>query len=132
MLRRSARKSAWARQAGAIVLAVPFLCTVVSAQPAKPAAAATEERVAQFYLGDSHASIPRPEKELKGFAKVNLQPDESKQLSAMLAQRAFSFYDVGKRDWSAEPGEFSILVGSSSADITLQGKYLLNRGQETR
>jgi len=47
-----------------------FLCTVVSAQPAKPAAAATEERVAQFYLGDSHASIPRPEKELKGFAKV--------------------------------------------------------------
>jgi len=50
----------------------------------------------QFYLGDSHASIPRPEKELKGFAKVNLQPDESKQLSAMLDQRAFSFYDVGK------------------------------------
>jgi beta-glucosidase len=64
--------------------------------------------------------------------KVNLQPGESKQVSASLDRRAFSFYDVGKHDWSAEPGEFSILVGSSSADIKLQGKYLFNPGLETR
>jgi beta-glucosidase len=113
-------------------LALLFLCTVVSAQTAKTARAATEECGIQVYLGDSHASAPRPEKEWKGFANVNLQPGESKQLSATLDQRAFSFYDVGKRDWSAEPGECSILAGSSSANIKLQGKYLLNRGQETR
>jgi beta-glucosidase len=64
--------------------------------------------------------------------KVNLQPGESKQLSVTLDRRAFSFYDVGKHDWSAEPGEFSILVGSSSAVIKLQGKHLLNPGLETR
>jgi beta-glucosidase len=64
--------------------------------------------------------------------KVNLQPGESKQLSVTLDRRAFSFYDVGKHVWSAEPGEFSILVGSSSADIKLQGKHLLNPGLETR
>jgi hypothetical protein len=132
MVRRSARESAWARRVGAVVLALLFLCTIVSAQTARLVSADTQKRVAQVYLGDSHASIPQPTKELKDFAKVNLQPEESKQLSAMLDQQAFSFYDVGKRDWSGEPGEFSTLAESWSADIKLQGKYLLNRGQETR
>ena len=63
---------------------------------------------------------------------VNLLPGESTQASVALDQRAFSFYDVGKRDWSAESGEFSILAGSLLADLKLQGKFLLNRGQETR
>jgi len=88
--------------------------------------------VAQVYVGDSHASVPRPQKELKGFAKVNLRPGEAKQVKVALDRRAFSFYDVKKHDWRAEPGEFSILVGSSSAEIKLQGKYLLAPGQETR
>ena len=56
----------------------------------------------------------------------------STQVSLTLDPRAFSFYDVGKHSWSAEPGAFSILVGSSSADIKLQGKFLLNPGLETR
>jgi beta-glucosidase len=77
-------------------------------------------------------TVLRPEKEWKGFAKVALQPGGSTQLSAALDPRAFSFYDVSKHDWSVEPGESSILVGSSSADIKLQGKYLLDPGLETR
>ncbi len=56
----------------------------------------------------------------------------STQVSLTLDPRAFSFYDVSKHDWSAKPGAFSILVGSSSADIGLQGKYLHNPGLETR
>ncbi len=56
----------------------------------------------------------------------------SAQVSMTLDPRAFSFYDVRKHAWSAEPGEFSIFVGSLSADIKLQGKYLLNPGRETR
>jgi hypothetical protein len=131
MVRSAARKSAWARRAGTVALALLFLCSIVSARTPKAASADTEKRAAQVYLSDSHASVPRPEKELRGFAKVNLRPGESKQLRAALDQRAFSFYDVRKHDWSAEPGEFSILVGSSSADIKLQGKYLLNPGLET-
>lgn len=67
-----------------------------------------------------------------GFAKAGSLTDETRQMSLTLDQRAFSFYDVGKRDWSAEPGESSIVAGSSSADIKLQGKRFLNPGLETR
>src|SRR5262249_26048044 len=53
--------------------------------------------VAELYVGDSHASVPRPVKELKGFAKVNLKPGESRQITLSLDRRAFSFYDVKKK-----------------------------------
>jgi beta-glucosidase len=88
--------------------------------------------IAQVYVTDSHAPVPRPAKELKGFAKVSLLPGETKQLSVLLDRRSFSYYDVAKQDWQAAPGEFGILVGSSSAEIRLQGRYLLAPGQENR
>ena len=81
--------------------------------------------VAELYVGDSHAGVPRPPKELKGFAKVDLQPGETKHVTLTLNRRAFSFYDVKKGDWSAEPGEFAILVGSASDDIRLRGSFTL-------
>ncbi|HYM79123.1 MAG TPA: glycoside hydrolase family 3 C-terminal domain-containing protein [Candidatus Dormibacteraeota bacterium] len=81
--------------------------------------------VAELYVGDSHSSVPRPIKELKAFAKVNLKPGESRHITLTLNRRAFSFYDVQKKGWSAEPGDFSILVGGSSANIRLQGKFTL-------
>lgn len=83
--------------------------------------------VAEVYVGDSHASVPRPVKELKGFAKVSLKPGEGKRVSVKLDARSFSFFDAKKHDWNAEPGEFTILVGSSSAKIELQGKFTLKR-----
>jgi len=83
--------------------------------------------VAEVYVGDSHASVPRPVKELKGFAKVYLQPGETKQVTVSLDRRAFSFYDVEKAGWKAEPGKFSILVGSSSAKMELQGDFTLRQ-----
>ncbi len=82
--------------------------------------------VAELYVGDAHASVPRPAKELKGFAKVQLRPGETKQVVLALNRRAFSFFDVKKHDWSFEPGEFAILIGSSSADIKLQKSIRLN------
>jgi len=88
--------------------------------------------IAELYVGDSHASVPRPVKELKGFAKVNLRPGERKRVTLQLDRRAFSFFDVKKHAWSAEPGEFAVLVGSSSAKIELQGKYILSSAQEKR
>jgi beta-glucosidase len=88
--------------------------------------------IAELYVGDSHSSVPRPVKELKGFAKVDVRPGESKRVQLQLDRRAFSFYDVRKHAWSAEPGEFAILVGSSSAKIELQEKYVLSSAQETR
>ncbi len=81
--------------------------------------------VAEVYVGDAHASVPRPLKELKGFAKVDLKPGETRRVTLTLDRRAFSFYDVAKKDWSAEPGDFTILVGGSSDNIQLRGKFTL-------
>jgi beta-glucosidase len=88
--------------------------------------------IAEVYVGDSHAPLPRPAKELKGFAKISLRPGESKQITVLLDRRAFSYYDAGKHDWAIAPGEFGILVGSSSADIRLQGKNVLGPESENR
>jgi beta-glucosidase len=83
--------------------------------------------VAELYVGDPHSSIPRPVKELKGFAKVSLKPGESKHVSIHLDRRAFSFYDVGKKDWNAEPAAFDILIGGSSDKIQLRATFNLTR-----
>jgi len=81
--------------------------------------------VAELYVGDSHASMPRPVKELKGFAKIDLHPGETKHVILNLDRRAFSFYDIKRKDWNAEPGDFQILVGGSSDKIQLQGTFHL-------
>ncbi len=75
--------------------------------------------VAQIYVSDSQSSLPRPNKELKGFSKVFLQPGESKLIEIVLNKRAFSFWDVNTGHWKAEPGTFKIIVGSSSKDMRL-------------
>ena len=58
---------------------------------------------------------------------VNLKPGESRRVTRTLGRRAFSFYDVQKKDWNAEPGDFGILVGGSSDNIQLRGKFTLAR-----
>ncbi len=78
--------------------------------------------VAEVYVRDNHAKVERPDKELKGFAKLDLKPGETKRASVTLGPRAFSYYDVEKKQWTADPGDFGILVGSSSATIELSGK----------
>jgi beta-glucosidase len=81
--------------------------------------------VAQVYVGDPQGGVPRPGKELRGFGRVNLKPGEAKTVNVKLDRRAFSYYDERKHAWIAPAGEYGILVGSSSADIRLQGKYSL-------
>jgi beta-glucosidase len=78
--------------------------------------------VAQVYVSDTHAAVARPPKELKGFAKVNLRPGESRRVTVLLDRRAFSFYNTAARGWRVAPGDFDILVGRSSAQIELRGK----------
>lgn len=80
--------------------------------------------VVQLYLRDVHASVPRPLKELKGFRKVFLQPGESKEITINLTERDLAFWDVDADDWRVEPGEFQVMVGVSSADIRLSGKFI--------
>jgi beta-glucosidase len=78
--------------------------------------------VAEVYVGEERASVPRPVKELKGFSKVFLNPGQTKHVSVTLDRRAFAFYDEKKQDWTADAAQFDILVGSSSAQIELTGK----------
>jgi beta-glucosidase len=75
--------------------------------------------VAQVYVSEPHAKVPRPAKELKGFARINLKPGETKTATVTLDGRAFSYYDGDAKKWRADPGEFQILVGRSSQDIQL-------------
>lgn len=79
------------------------------------------KEIVQLYVRDVESSVIRPEKELKGFAKVELQPGEEKAVSFALDKRSFAFYDVALKDWRVETGEFELLAGSSSADIRLRG-----------
>jgi beta-glucosidase len=79
--------------------------------------------VAQLYLGNPTASVPRPLKELKGFARLVLRPGETRHVTLPLEARAMSFYDVQRRAWKQEPGRFTVFVGCSSADIDLNGEF---------
>jgi beta-glucosidase len=81
--------------------------------------------VAQIYVGETNPKVPRPAKELKGFVKVFLRPGETKRASVVLDGRSFSYYDVAGKRWRAEPGEFDVYVGRSSAQIELRGKLRL-------
>jgi beta-glucosidase len=73
--------------------------------------------VVQVYVGDTVASVQRPLRELKGFAKVHLQPGETQQVSCLLDERAFAFWSTRFQQWVVESGEFMIAVGSSSRDL---------------
>ncbi len=81
--------------------------------------------VVQLYIQDVESSVERPPKELRGFKKVMLSPQEKKTITFTLVNNDFAFYDETIHDWRTEPGEFNILVGSSSRDIHLQEKMLI-------
>lgn len=75
------------------------------------------KEIVQVYVHDQKSGLVRPPKELKGFAKVALQPGETKTVSIPLDFRAFAFYHPEYKQWITEDGAFDLLVGASSADI---------------
>ena len=77
--------------------------------------------VAQIYVHDKESSLKRPVKELKAFEKVFLNKGESKEISFTLEEDAFKYYDDTKNGWILEPGDFEIMVGNASDNITLSG-----------
>jgi len=81
--------------------------------------------VAQVYVGDVEASVPRPAKELKGYEKIFLKKGEQKRVEVTLTDEAFRFYDIFSHGFVTEPGDFNIFVGSSSEDIRLRGGVTL-------
>lgn len=75
--------------------------------------------VVQLYVQDVCSTVVRPDKELKGFCKVYLEPGEETQVTFSLDRRAFSYYNTEIRDWHIESGEFRILLGQSSRDLAV-------------
>jgi beta-glucosidase len=74
---------------------------------------------AELYVGESHPPVPRPQKELKGFARVNLAPGATKRVTITLNSRAFAWFDTTTHLWRVDPGEFTIAVGRSVDDTQL-------------
>ena len=81
--------------------------------------------VVQLYLHDVKASVERPAKELKAFEKVYLQPGESRDVTFTIDRQSLSFYDETRGQWTAEPGAFEALVGTSSVQVGSKVKFTL-------
>lgn len=81
--------------------------------------------VVQVYVRDVESSVARPEKELKGFAKVALDAGATAEVEVTLDDLAFSFWDPAQHTWRAEPGAFEILVGRSSRDVRARSTITL-------
>ena len=84
------------------------------------------QEVAQLYVRDVKATVARPEKELKGFAKLTLEPGETKIATFSLNMRALAYFDEQQNAWVAEAGEFEVLVGASSDDVRSRATFTLS------
>lgn len=83
----------------------------------------TGSEVVQLYIRDLVSSVTRPVKELKGFTKVTLAPGETKTIALEITPESLAFYDIDM-NYVVEPGDFQILVGSSSRDEDLRAVTL--------
>lgn len=81
--------------------------------------------VVQCYVADPECSVARPVKELRGYAKVFLNPGETKTVTIDLPAQAFAFYDVEKKDFTVEAGSFVVYVGNASDNCKLQAEVVL-------
>ncbi|MBN1180139.1 MAG: glycoside hydrolase family 3 C-terminal domain-containing protein [Anaerolineae bacterium] len=81
------------------------------------------QEVVQLYVRDVSPRLTRPEKELKAFAKLALEPGEAQTVAFELDADALAFYDPARQAWAVEPGAFEVLVGHSSRDIRLRARF---------
>ena len=77
------------------------------------------DEIVQMYIRDRVSSVTRPVKELKGYKRVFIKKGETKQVSFEISKDTLAFYDI-EMNYCVEPGEFSIMTGSSSADKDLK------------
>lgn len=73
--------------------------------------------IVQLYIKDNESCLIRPEKELKGFEKVYLEPGESRELIFTVEEEQLKYFDHRIGSWIVEPGEFILFIGSSSREI---------------
>lgn len=88
------------------------------------------KEIVQLYVRDLTDSCFRPDKELKGFEKISLNPGETKTVTMTLDKRSFAWYSTDLNDWYAASGEYEILVGASSRDIRVSSIIHMNSSQQ--
>jgi len=88
------------------------------------------KEVVQVYVHDHKSRLIRPPKELKGFAKIELQPGETKTLTLALDFRSFAYFHPSYKQWITEDGEFDILIGASVNDIRCTQTVTLQSTQD--
>jgi beta-glucosidase len=98
-------------------LAVEVSCRIANTGPRRG------KEVVQLYVGDVEASVARPPRELKAFAKVDLDAGQSETLTFHLDARDFSYWSSTACDWVLEPGEFTLAIGASSRDLRLMTAF---------
>lgn len=104
--------------------------TVQASVKVKNSGSSFGQEVVQLYVHRSRSSVIRPEKELKGFVKVALEPGEEQIVTIDLDKRSFAYYNVDLHDWHVESGEYEILIGRSSRDIALRASVTVRSMQE--
>lgn len=88
------------------------------------------KEIVQLYVQDVESSVRKPVRELKEFAKVELEPGETKTVGFTLGYRAFAYYEPKIHDWFVESGVYKIEIGASSRDIRLSTDITVNGTKE--
>jgi beta-glucosidase len=84
------------------------------------------DEVIQVYVSYPNTTARRSEKELKGFARVRLEPGQGKRVSIPLRLRDLRYWDMKKKDWVVEQGPVLVQVGPSSNNLPLQQTFTVN------
>lgn len=87
----------------------------------KNVGAVAGKEAAQMYIGLKNSMVFRPVYELKGFAKVALEPGEEKEVHIAFDEYTFRYFNVKSNKWEVETGDYDVYVGASSTDIKLTG-----------
>ncbi|MFT8328461.1 MAG: glycoside hydrolase family 3 C-terminal domain-containing protein [Oenococcus oeni] len=90
------------------------------------------KETAQIYLSNQTSEIEKPLKELKGFAKVSLNPGQTKQVEIVLDKRSFSWYNPETDKWQVDNGSYQIQLAASSRDIRLTKNLLIDWSENKR
>ncbi|EEX26469.1 glycosyl hydrolase family 3 N-terminal domain protein [Limosilactobacillus fermentum 28-3-CHN] len=88
------------------------------------------KEIVQVYVANKVSRIEKPDRELRGFKKISLNPGESKKVKITLDRRSFSWYNVEGSSWEMDNGQYEIQVGSSIIDIKLRKEVCLTIGSD--
>ncbi|MDE6255025.1 MAG: glycoside hydrolase family 3 C-terminal domain-containing protein [Muribaculaceae bacterium] len=102
--------------------------TITITVPVKNIGSVAGSETVQLYISDIKSSLPRPEKELKGFEQIQLQPGAEGEVTFTISKEALEFYNPGVESMVAEPGKFKALIGASSGDIRQIVEFELRDG----